>query len=144
MRVSVATPSDGSERPLIMFLIIEFVLLRSGIRSRTKCHAHRCDEAVSASVRIIRCCDLEEMPVFQIHAGNIRLVLSFSLCHLFKRGNLTEKILLWLGRASEHSRARSRIRNDARLRPYHRTFANPKMPGHRRLASDADIILEHG
>jgi hypothetical protein len=82
-------------------------------------------------------------PVLQIYADNTTLVLSFSLYHPFERGNLTEEFFLWLGRASEHRRSRGRIRNDAGLRSYHRAFSNPQMPGHRRLAADADMILEH-
>jgi hypothetical protein len=72
------------------------------------------------------------------------LVLSFSLNHPLERGNLPEEILLGLGRASEHGRARGRIRHNAGLRSYHRTLPNPEMPGHRRLPPDADVILKHG
>jgi hypothetical protein len=59
--------------------------------------------------------------VFQIHAGNITLVLSFSLYHLFEPGNPTKKIFLWLGNASGHHGAGGRIRHDSGLRSRHRT-----------------------
>ena len=75
---------------------------------------------------------------------SIQTVLSFFLCHLLERGNLSEKVFYWLSRASKHSCAWSNIRNDASLRSDLRTFTNPKMPGHGRLPPDADEILKHG
>ena len=71
-------------------------------------------------------------------------VLSFSLCHLLERGNLSEEFSFWLRRASKHFSAWSHIRNDAGLRSDLRTLADPKMPGHGRLPPDADEILKHG
>jgi hypothetical protein len=71
-------------------------------------------------------------------------VLFFSRCHLFERGDLSEKVFYRLGRVSKYFGARSRIRNDARLRSDLRALTDPKMPGHGRLPPDADKILKHG
>ena len=38
-----------------------------------------------------------------------KAVLSFSLCHLLERGNLSEEVFYWLSRASEHLGAWSQI-----------------------------------
>jgi hypothetical protein len=62
-------------------------------------------------------------------------VSSFSLRDLLERGDLSEEVFYRLGRASKHFGARSRIRNDARLRSDLRALTDPKMPGHGRLAA---------
>ena len=77
-------------------------------------------------------------------ARAVQAVLSFSPCHPFESGYLSEEDSLWLGRASKHLGAWSQIRNNASLRSDLRTLTDPKMPGHRRLPPDADKILEHG
>src|SRR6516162_6259723 len=77
-------------------------------------------------------------------ARAVQAVLSFSPCHPFERGNLSEENCLWLSRASKHLGAWSQIRNNARLRSDLRTLTDPKMPGHRCLPSDAHKILKHG
>ena len=77
-------------------------------------------------------------------ARAVQAVLSFSPCHPFESGYLSEEDCLWLSRASKHLGAWSQIRNNASLRSDLRTLTDPKMPGHRRLPPDADKILEHG
>ena len=67
-----------------------------------------------------------------------------SLCQLLERGNLSEKFLYWLSRTAEYRSVWRDIRNYAGLRSNLRTLADPQMPGHSRLPSDADEILKHG
>jgi hypothetical protein len=63
---------------------------------------------------------------------------------LTEHGNLSEEVLYWPGRASNHFGTWNQIRHHARLRPYLRASTDPKMPGYARLPPNADKILEHG